>query len=338
MRLENVLAVTGGRLLNAPSISRFGTIALKLKKVTRGTLFIARSPEEIPAAIAKGAYGVIIDQTVIPKDKEIAWIRVDDITSTLPKLLRLWLMVNPRKFLFVPKQVMEFLYHISFDPSLLLLKGHSEQMSAQIFASGKNQTILCSNARFLEHIGLDIETIEPEPVSAKIVSHTLFETSIIINERYYERLPLVPCMMEYLRKAIGVLQKLETPFTLSHLGYTPSFEPFFVNKRGKRLDFGESDRVVIFADSDLTCSCFKGFEKVRWTACSLIIPTHIKFTCDIKLPKNLYGSVDQLAQLMHTELKRPGYRILIGTESSHFFNIMERLGVIDDYHATKGLF
>ncbi|BDY13932.1 hypothetical protein [Hydrogenimonas cancrithermarum] len=338
MRLENVLAVTGGKLLNAPSISRFDAVALTLKKVTRGALFVARSSEEIAQAIAQGAYGIITDKPVVPEDEEIAWILVDDISCTLPKLLRLWLMVNPRTIFFVSKEVMEFLYHISFDSAVLLLDGESARMSAQIFASSQKQTILCDDRLFLEHIGVGPRRIEPEPVDAEIVSQTLFETSFILKEKYYERLPLVPCMMASFLDAVGTLQTLNAPFTLTHLEYTPSFEPIFVDAKGFRRDFGESDRVLLFADSRLGCRCLTQFDRVRWTRCSLYIPTQIKFQCDIKLPKREYGAIEKLVKLVREELQHPGYSILVDMRSEPFFDTMEKLGLIGHHTMTKGLF
>ena len=338
MRLENVLAVTGGRLLNAPSISRFDTVALTLKKVTRGTLFVAQFSEEIAPAIARGAYGIITDKPVIPEDEEIAWIRVKKISDTLPKLLRLWLMVNSRTIFFVPKEVMEFLYQISFDPAVLLLEGESARMSAQIFAAGENQTILCHDKLFLEHIGIAPLHIEPEPVEAEIVSQTLFETSFILKEKYYEQLPLASCMMACFLEAVGILQSLDVPFTLSHLEYTPSFEPVFVDAKGIRRDFGESDQVLLFTDNRIGCRCFSHFNTIRWTKCSLFIPTRIKFQYDMRLPKQRYGTVEELIRLIQKELGHPGYAILVDMQSEPFFDTMEKLGLIGHHTMTKGLF
>ena len=77
MRIENVVALTRGELITAPSISHFEDTMVSTSLVKRGDLFIALNPEEIVKAIYAGAYGIIYDDdTITPMDPEIAFIKV----------------------------------------------------------------------------------------------------------------------------------------------------------------------------------------------------------------------------------------------------------------------
>jgi ferrochelatase len=74
MRVETIVNITGGELLNNPIINSFNNIKVDTSIIERGDLFFAYNQNDIPKAIKKGAYGVIIDRYIEILDKEIAWI------------------------------------------------------------------------------------------------------------------------------------------------------------------------------------------------------------------------------------------------------------------------
>ena len=92
MILENVIALTHATLLNSPYVSSFSGVTLEVKNVKRGFLFIATKSDEIDLAIQNGAYGILFDSPTQISDNEIAWIKVEDLTSALVRILRFHLL------------------------------------------------------------------------------------------------------------------------------------------------------------------------------------------------------------------------------------------------------
>ena len=88
MRLENVLALTYGKLINTPFVSSFTTVTLDAKSVKRGDLFMAFDEESIEEAILNGAYGIVFCKPTQISDSEIAWIKVANLEDALARLLR----------------------------------------------------------------------------------------------------------------------------------------------------------------------------------------------------------------------------------------------------------
>ena len=318
MRLESVLAVTGGRLLNSPFISGFDTVALSAKKVQRGSLFVAYDEHDIETAVERGAYGIVTDSDHTPTDEEIAWIRVDTLTTALPKLLRLWLVENPRKIYFVPSPVLEYIDKIVHNHDVVVL-GRKEK-SEQLFASSPLQTILCDDAQFLERIGHPVITIESEPVESRVVTSTVFETSLILEGKFYRDLSLPPCMLPQFLNAVGILKHLSLDFSLGKLAYTPSFEPVFVDAYGKETPFGSGVHVLVFIDRlSSDCRCVQMINSAAWIARKICLPRQIKFECDIKMPIHRYHSSKELFSIIRNDFAKPGYTVIVGMGRNAFY-------------------
>ncbi|WP_456381803.1 hypothetical protein [Hydrogenimonas sp.] len=324
MRLESVLSVTGGTLLNSPSISAFETVALDPGKVKRGSLFVAKESAQIPAAVEQGAYGIVTDFDVVPTDEEIAWIRLPSLPSALVRLLRLWLVENPRKIFYLSPSIMEFLKRISYDRHIVVLQGNEEEMSETVLSSDPAHTLLCDDVKFLERIGHPLEKVDPAPVEATIVSSKLFETSMIVDGRYFHQLPLVPCLSSRLLHAIGILKTLAASHSFQHLEYTPSFDPLFVDAHGREVPFGTSEHVLILSNLPTLRECRETLEAAAWIERKIFFPRQIKFTCDIKLPIYRYDSLKHLLSIVHEDLGKPAYTIVVGADRESLRREMER--------------
>lgn len=336
MRLETVLAVTGGRLLNTPCISGFESVATRLKKVHRGTLFVARNEEDIDAAVRQGAYGIITDLDIAATDREIAWIRVGSLADALPRLLRLWLVENPRKIRYVPPSIFDFIRQTCYDHGIVTLTRDDDRRSDQLFGSTPLQTIFCDDAEFIEHIGYPLETAESDPLECSVVSESVFETSLVLDGHYHRRLHLAPCMLPAFLNAVGILKHLSADYTLQHLSHTPAFEPVFIDGHGEKLPFGAGEHVLIFADNPENCRCFKMVEGVRWIQRKIFVPTQIKFECDIKSPIYQYDSLKSLLPIIQKDFSRPAYTVFAGLRQEIFFEEMARHRFSSDTNILKG--
>ena len=334
MRLENVVAVTGGRLLNTPSISRFDRVALLPSKAVRGSLFVALDPAGIEEALQNGAYGIITDRDITPTDDEVAWIEVENLPDTLMKLLRLWLVINRREFIYVPSAVMEFMQMLLNGHGAVLLPKDPMEASEKILASTDSQTIFCDDKGFLDKIGAAIAPAKPEAVDFTLISGKIFESSFILEGSYHQSAPLARCMCPVFREAVGLLKAAGAGYTLSHLNYTPSFEPVFVNTGIRRVEWGCSEQVIIFADTSLQKSCYEQLNLIKWTRCKLFVPTQIKFECDIKISMERYDTASELIERLGLPLK-PGIYMIAGVGSGLFFDTN---AVTNGNLETKGLF
>ncbi len=334
MRLENVVAVTGGRLLNTPSISRFETVALLPSKAARGSLFVALDPAGIEEALKNGAYGIITDKQITPTDDEVAWIEVDNLSDTLVKLLRLWLVVNNRKFIYTPQAVMEFMRMIANGHGAVLLPKDPMEASEKILASTAGQTIFCDDKGFLDKIGAAIAPAEPEPVDFTPISGKIFESSFILEGSYHQNAPLACCMGPLFAEAVGLLKAAGAGYTLSHLEHTPSFKPVFVDSGMRAVEWGSSEQVLIFADISLPNSCYEQLNLIKWTRSKLFVPTQIKFECDIKIAMERYDTASELIDRLGPPL-RPGFYMIVGVGSDLFFDTN---AVTNGNFETKGLF
>ncbi|MRJ02477.1 MAG: hypothetical protein GXO19_05880, partial [Epsilonproteobacteria bacterium] len=88
MRIENLIYLVGGELLNVPAIRSIRGITSHLARVRRGDLYIARDSSLVADAVERGAYAVLFQGEVGIIDPEIAWIRVEGLYESVQRLLR----------------------------------------------------------------------------------------------------------------------------------------------------------------------------------------------------------------------------------------------------------
>jgi len=96
--LESVVDITGGELLNTPSVTRFSSIAFRLDEVSYRSLFVCEDKNEIEAAIKRGAYGILgVALEVV--DAEIAFIDSPLLNEAKIKLLRYFFIKEKTKLI-----------------------------------------------------------------------------------------------------------------------------------------------------------------------------------------------------------------------------------------------
>jgi ferrochelatase len=95
---------------------------------------------------------------------------------------------------------------------------------------------------FIEHSQL----IRAQEKTITIIEQTLFETSFIHNDTFYERQMLSPFFIPYLEHLLFFYTFLRIPFQIKGFSKMGHFIPVFTNSRLESKEFGSSDRVVIF--------------------------------------------------------------------------------------------
>jgi len=247
MRLENIVALTHAKLLNEPCVNIFDSIVFDAKKVKRGDLFIALRDENIQEAVDNGAYGIVFEGDVKLTDIEIAWIQVKNIQSSIKRLLRFKIIEKEVIAYECDEIVLKLALQIQTPPNFLPLGRDLETIFTSIWNIQNRTTILFCPQLIDKEIFTNTKTIPKtalEPI--KIMEQTLFETSFIYDDKFYERRLISPFFIPFLEELLHLYKVLKIEFKLKKFTQIEHFEAVFTNKNFEIKEFGTSDKVLIF--------------------------------------------------------------------------------------------
>ncbi len=275
MRLENILALTHGEVVNEPFVKTFENIVFDAHKVKRGDLFIAFDEESIESAVLNGAYGVVFDKPTQISDREIAWIKVQDLNDALQRLLRFQLIDKEITVYKCNKIVLKLALQVMSEPNFIALDGDIKSIVKNLWDIPDSSAVLFCPALTPKEIFTDIKSIAKtsiEPIN--IVEQTLFETSFIYDNVFYERQLISPFFMPYLEELLHLFKTLKINFRLRKFTPIDHFEPVFTNKNFEIKEFGTSDKVLIFeSTSELIDSEIAFLRKqANWANIIFILP------------------------------------------------------------------
>ncbi len=247
MRLENLLALTQGILQNQPFVSRFDGISFDAKKVKRGNLFIAFNNSDIDEAILHGAYGIIFDKPTQITDNEIAWIKVGDVDDALMRLLRFHLIEKELDVYETDLITIKLAQQVMTDSSFLVLGKSIKDDFMTLWEVPHGAKVLYCSKLIDRDTFVDSKTL-PHAYKDEItiVEQTLFETSFIFDDIFYERQLLSPFFISYLERLLNFYKMQEINYRLRTFTPIDNFEAVFTNKDLSVKEFGASDRVLIF--------------------------------------------------------------------------------------------
>ena len=275
MRLENILALTNAKLVNDPFVKNFENIIFEAKHVKRGDLFIAFDETMIEDAILNGAYGIIFNKPTQITDTEIAWIKVQDCEDALKRLLRFRLIDKDIKVYECNEIVLKLSLQVITDPNFISVNGDIKEIHNQLWNLEDNYTLLFCPALCDKDIFTDVKQISTslcEPIT--IMEQTLFETSFIYDNTFYERQLISPFFMSYLEELLHLYKTLKINYRLRKFTPIEHFEAVFTNKNFEIKEFGASDKVLIFEPNasliDSQISFLQG--NANWANTIYIIP------------------------------------------------------------------
>ena len=254
MRLENVLALTNANLINEPFVKQFTNIVFDENRVKRGDLFIAFDEEAIETAIFNGAYGVMFDRPTQISDNEIAWIKVDNIEKALKRLLRFRLIEKDITVYECNEIILKLSLQIMTESNFIVLDGDIESITKELWDLEGPHILLFSPLLVSKDIFTDIKSIPSSREPISIMEQTLFETSFIYDDVFYERQLISPFFIPYLSQLLYLFKILKINFRLKKFNSIGHFEAVFTNKNFEIKEFGTSDKVIIF---EKNCSVVK---------------------------------------------------------------------------------
>jgi ferrochelatase len=247
MRLENVLALTHGKLLNEPVVNTFTNIVFDSKAVKRGDLFLAFNEDTIEDAIFNGAYGIVFCKPTQISDSEIAWIKVQDINEALKRLLRFRLIEKDINVYECNEIVLKLALQVVTETNFIALNGDIKDVFKQLWEIDEQCTILfCPTLTNKDIFTKTIELSENSFTNINIIEQTLFETSFIYDDIFYERQQISPFFIPYLEIVLNLFKNLKINYRLKKFTPIDHFEALFINKNFELKEFGTSDKVLIF--------------------------------------------------------------------------------------------
>lgn len=279
MRLENFLALTHGKLVNEPCVNSFENTVFEASKVKRGDLFFAYDAQDIELAVLNGAYGIVFDKPTQISDSEIAWIKVSNIDEAVKRLLRFKMIEKEVVAYECNEIILKLALQVITQTSFVVVHGdirtvfnslwEIEDRTTVLFCPTLNSKDMFTNVKTLSKIAI-------EPI--EIMEQTLFETSFIYDNIFYERQLISPFFIPYLAELLHLFKSLKIDFRLRKFTPIEHFEAVFTNKNFEIKDFGTSDKVLIFeqntslVDSEITFL----HSRASWAKIICIIPSCVK--------------------------------------------------------------
>jgi len=314
MRLENFLALTHTALVNEPCVNSFENIVFEATKVKRGDLFFAYN-DDIDLAVKNGAYGIIFDKPTQISDSEISWIKSDNLDDTLKKLLR-FKMIEKEVIVYECNEIiLKLALQVITQTNFLVINGdmksiyksmnNMDQYTTLLFCPALTNKDIFANAKILPNTA--IQTIE-------IMEQTLFETSFIYDNYYYERQLISPFFIPYLEELLYLYKSLKINFRLKKFVPINHFEPVFTNKKFEIKNFGASDKVLIFeSNTDLIESEMTFLQnRASWANIIFILPQ--SSTC--RDDKNVFRYMKESQIIEILKINSFNFAFIVGVDKS----------------------
>jgi len=316
MRLENFLALTKTSLYNEPCVNNFEDIVFEARKVQRGDLFFAYDEEEIAIAVQNGAYGIVCENKPLHvDDNEIAWIKSTDIDETLKRLLRFKVIEKEVVAYECNEIILKLALQVQTQANLLTVNGSLQHIYKHLDALEPRSTILFCSSLSDKNIFANIKSL-PNTAMKKIeiMEQTLFETSFIYDDVFYERQLISPLFMPYLEELLHFYKSLNINFRIRKFTPIEHFEPVFTNKKFEIKNFGTSDKVLIFeSNKDLMTSEIDFLQhRATWANVVFILPVGSVYDDNTNIYE--YESKDEILDILRST--RFNFALIVGVDKS----------------------
>jgi ferrochelatase len=319
MRLENFLALTHTTLINEPCVNGFENIVFEASKVKRGDLFFAFEHDEIDEALQNGAYGIVFEKDAAVKDAEIAWINSTSLNNTLKKLLRFKVIEKELVAYECNEIILKLALQLITQSNFLVINSDMKSLYRSIKEIEPRTTLLFCPQMIDSDIFVNTkQTPNSVTKSIDVMEQTLFETSFIYDNVFYERQLISPFFIPYLEILLHLMTTLKINFSLKKFVPIDHFEPVFTNKNFEIKNFGASDKVLIFeSDASLIESEMEFLQsRASWANIIFILPS--SSTCRDEKNVFRYENEDEIIEILKAQSFN--FALIVGVDKS----ILER--------------
>jgi ferrochelatase len=230
LKIETLVNLVGGELLNSPFISEVTSFTKNASEVKRGSCFFAFDSKDIKKAVENGAYAVISPLYEDIIDKEIAWIKVDNLINAIFDVFK---YDNIKNSVYYTDQITSMiLKKMQNSKNLFVLESIDDLLEAMNY---KKKYLVTSKSEFKD-LFLNVKEIENSDIELSML--TLFKSKF---KNHTLNLPYV--YKKSFAKAYNFLVTNEIEFILEF--EIERFKPVYVDRNMCKVEYGESERVVI---------------------------------------------------------------------------------------------
>ena len=232
MKIETLVNLTGGELLNSPFISEVTHFTNDVNEVRRGSCFFVRDEKELKKAIKKGAYAIVSERTLPILDREIAWIKVENIKRAIFDIFK---YENLKTEIFTTDKITaSIIKAMNLEKKVIVIEDDIEELLKALNLEEKY--IVASNSE-LKKSFLNAKELESKDIMLAFKS--LFKS--IYNHNIEINLPLV--YKEQFSKAINFFETYNLRYSFEF--EIERFKPIFINSKFEIVDYGRSEKVLI---------------------------------------------------------------------------------------------
>jgi ferrochelatase len=248
LKISSIVDIVGGVLQNKPAISFITQSHTNISKVKNGDLFFSSNATHILQAVQQGAFAIVynceIDKNMI--DKEIAWIKVDNLDEAIIKFLRFDLshkdIVSYHCDL-ISYEILSLLKNRYF--KILFLNTDLKYNFELLQDFEDIDIVISTNKEFLHKIyPLTKQIVIKDYKIDNLIVHSLFQTTFSYKSKYFYRLKLSKIYINHFLTIINMfdIDTLDINYKFNRFKY---MQPIFINKHNKIIDYGSSNRFII---------------------------------------------------------------------------------------------
>lgn len=296
-KISSIVRISGGILLNTPSVDAIVDIKISCLSVKRGDFFIDinSSKQEVETAVSNGAYCIMTAQNTEVKDEEIAWIYTENLEMSIVKLARYFSTQKSFRFVQLTCVQFELAKCLHIEKKTKLLSNLPSEALLQILAYENGALFFVIENSFISDINPTVkqQLLKKEPT--QLFENGIFYTSFTYKERFIKDIRLSAFFIPYLCSLMDLLDELNVEFRIDNFNNFKHFYPRFVTSKMQKQEFGSTRRALIY-ESD-----FKLFQKeLDFLSCRVKKNQLLSFICKDDALKTL-AKVDFKYALIYTD-------------------------------------
>jgi len=230
LKIETLVNLIGGELLNSPYISEVTSFTDKCELTTRGSCFFVTDKNDIEKAVKNGAYAIVSENYENITDNEIAWIKVDSIQKAVIDVFK---YENLKTKIYFCDEITEHIIEkMNITETVVIIKSYEDLLKSL----NLSQKYLVTSKKKFSELFSNIEVLIPKKIELSQVS--LFKSkfgSVEINLPYVYK--------EEFSRALKFFEDNFLKYTLEF--ELDRFKPVFVDYRLREVRYGESEKVLI---------------------------------------------------------------------------------------------
>lgn len=236
MRIDTLVNLVDGELINNGYIQDITYFTDELKKVKRESLFISNDINKIEKAIKKGVYAILFSEDIKITDKEIAWIKVDDLKDSILRIFKYKLL---DKTLYICDDLtLQIVKSINKDKNLIVLEDKNI-----VDYLNNDDLIFITNSPLYKKLSTNHKFLNKK-LPIKLLNSSLFITEFIFkNTKYKLKIPEI--YLKNIQKVLAFFEEHSLKYNLKNIKID-RFIPQFIDKNYYKTKFGKTDKVVIY--------------------------------------------------------------------------------------------